>query len=89
MIIIIYGLVALPVLIYVYPTIFEVPYIAEYFVIAFICYVIHTTIDASFRPPTTVSYIFEESAKLYTSTFMALGLLSGLQFLIKSRTKTT
>ena len=89
MIIIIYGLVALPVLIYVLPTIFEVPYIAEYFVIAFICYVIHTTIDASFRPPTTASYIFEESAKLYTSTFMALGLLSGLQFLIKSRNKIT
>ncbi len=89
MIIIMYGLVALPALIYILPTAFEIPYVAEYFAIAFFCYVIHTTIDASFRPPTTASYIFEESAKLYTSIFMALGLLSGLQFLIKSRTKST
>ena len=89
MIIIIYGIVALPVLIYILPIAIQIPYIAEYFVFAFLCYFVHTTIDTVTRPATTISYIFEESAKLYASTFLVLGLLSGLQFLINSKTKNS
>jgi hypothetical protein len=89
LIIIIYGIVGLPVLLYFLPTVVEIPYIAEYFIIAFLSYVTHTSIDSLANPPTTVSYIFEESAKLGTSTFLALGLLSGLLFLINSKKKAS
>ena len=87
MLIIIYGLVALPVLIHFMPTALKIPHVAEYFIVAFICYAAHTAIDSFVEPPTTPSYIIEESLKLYTSTFLALGLLSGLLFLIDAKKK--
>lgn len=86
-IIILYGIVALPILIWFLPTAFQYPYLPEYFVIAFLCFVVHTTIDSFVDPPTTPSYIIEESMKLYTSTFLALGLFAGLIHQLKSRTK--
>ena len=87
MIIIIYGIAAVFVMIRFLPAAASIPYIPEYFIVAFICFAIHTSIDSFVEPPTTVSYIIEECMKLYTSTFLALGLLSGLLFLIDQKKK--
>ena len=89
LIIILYGVVALPVVFFFLPTVIQFPYVAENFLIAFLFYVAHTAIDAVVEPPTTPSYIIEESAKLLTSTFLALGSFAGWKFLINSRTKNS
>ena len=85
MIIIIYGLAAIPVAIYFLPTATKIPCIPEYFLAAFICYAAHTGIDSFVSPPTTLSYIIEESMKVYTSAFLVLGLVSGSIFLIDAK----
>ena len=89
MIIIIYGLAAIPVALYFLPTAVKIPFIPEYFLAAFICYCVHTLVDSYAEPPTTISYILEESMKVYTSAFLALGLVSGLVFLIKKRVSSS
>ena len=85
MVVIIYGIAALPVLIYFLPKIVQLPFVAEYFTVAFICYIIHTSLDAFVEPPTTPSQIIEESMKLCTSVFLVLGLISVLIFLINKK----
>ena len=84
MILIIYGITALPLLFYFLPTALRIPCIPEYFLAAIVCFVIHISIDFIADPPTDFSYIVEESLKVYISTFLALGLFSGLVFLINT-----
>jgi hypothetical protein len=57
MIIVIYGLLALPVLLYFIPSMVEIPYIAEYFCVSFACYVVHTTIDVTAKPPRRIQHL--------------------------------
>ena len=77
LIIILYGILALPVMLYFLPVIIKIPYILEFFIMAFLCYAAHTTIDSVVEPATTPSYIIEESAKLFSSTFLVLGSYAG------------
>jgi len=79
LIIILYGVAALPILAYFFPTAIRLPYVGEYFLIAFLCYCAHTAVDSVVEPPTTPSYIIEESFKVFASTFLALGTFAGWQ----------
>ncbi len=85
LIIILYGVISLPVFIYFLPTAVQIPYFAECFILAFLSYVGHTAIDSFVEPPTTPTYIIEESFKLYASTFILLGLITTLLYLINSK----
>ncbi len=77
-IVILYGVVALPLGLFILPTMARFPSFVKLICIAFSCYVVHTTIDTLVQPPTTPSVVCEESAKLYCSLFIALACLSGL-----------
>lgn len=77
-IVVVYGLIALPLLIYFLPSVLRYPLLAERLVAAFLLYCIHTFIDATQEPPTTLSVMLEESAKLYCAAFIALALFTGL-----------
>lgn len=86
-ILVMYGIIALPLLVYFLPVTLQIPCIPEYFLAALLCFAIHISIDFIADPPTPLSYVFEESMKVYISTFLALGLFSGLAFLIKTKKK--
>ena len=73
-----YGILALFPLIYFLPSILRYPKVFEILAIAFLFYGIHTFIDSTQEPPTTYSFIFEESAKLFCSALLALGTFVGL-----------
>lgn len=77
-VVIMYGVVALPVGVILLPTIVRYPTFLKLICIAFAFYVLHTAIDSLVEPPTTLSVIVEESAKLYCSLCIALACLSGL-----------
>jgi hypothetical protein len=85
LIIILYGVLALPVMLFFTPIVIKIPYILEFFILAFLCYAAHTTIDSVVEPATTPSYIIEESAKLFSSAFLVLGLYAGYQHVTKRR----
>jgi len=77
-IVILYGLAALPAALYFLPGVIRWPRVLGLFVVAFLCYAVHTTIDSVSEPATFLSIVCEESAKLYSSCFIALATLSGL-----------
>ncbi len=77
-VVIMYGVVAAFAGLIFLPIVLRYAKLLELIAIAFVFYAIHTTIDSLVEPPTTVSVILEESAKLYCSTFIALAILSGL-----------
>ena len=72
-IVILYGVLALPVIAALLPGILRYRMFFELIVIAFVFYAIHTLIDATQSPRTQVSMILEESAKLLCVMFLALG----------------
>ena len=76
-IVLLYGIVALSIALVLLPDILRYKMLLELFVIAFIFYAIHTLIDSTQDPRTTVSAILEESAKLFCCTFLALGTFIG------------
>ncbi len=63
-----YSIPALFFMIYFLPSLLRYPRVFEILVIAFSFYGIHTIIDSTQEPATTLSYILEESAKLYCSS---------------------
>jgi len=71
-IVIAYGVIALPVLIGFIPEIIRYRRVAEIMVIAFVFYVTHTLIDSLTDRATALSHIIEESAKLCASGYFAL-----------------
>ena len=75
--VILYGVVTLPILIGILPALLRWRLVLEMFAIAFVLYAIHTLIDATNRPATTVSIIAEESAKLLCGAFLANGTFVG------------
>ena len=76
-IVFVYGIVALPFLTYLFPTILRYPRLAEVFAVAFFFYLVHTIVDATQDPPTTYSVVLEESAKLLGSACLAFGSFVG------------
>lgn len=71
LVVIVYGLVALPVFFYFLPEILRLPRVAELLTAAFCFYVLHTLIDST-QVEGNVSIILEESCKLFASCFFAL-----------------
>jgi hypothetical protein len=72
-----YGVVALPVLIYFLPTALRYPRCLETLLVAFAFYGAHTIIDATQEPATVVSQIMEETCKVCTSVCLAIGAFAG------------
>lgn len=72
-IVILYGVLAIPVIAALLPGILRYRMFFELIVTAFVLYAIHTLIDATQSPRTQVSMILEESAKLLCVMFLALG----------------
>ena len=82
-----YGIVAVAFLICFLPAILRYPRFLEALAVAIAFYSIHTLIDSTQEPRTTLSAILEESAKLFCSATPALasfiGLLSRLKPVFK------
>lgn len=76
-IIIFYGVVALPIMVALLPNLMRYRMVIELFAIAFVFYGIHTLIDSTQKPGTTVSTILEEIAKLFSVEFLAFGAFVG------------
>ncbi|NOY66307.1 MAG: hypothetical protein GXP13_02710 [Gammaproteobacteria bacterium] len=76
-IVILYGVIALPIIAVLLPGIMRHRMLLELFAIGFLFYAIHTAIDSMYEPRTTGSVIFEESAKLFSVSFLALGTFVG------------
>lgn len=77
-VVILYGVIAVPVGVLLLPTMIRYRSFLILICIAFVSYVLHTTIDSLVEPPTILSVILEESAKLYCSLCVALACLAGL-----------
>ncbi len=77
-IVVIYGVIAVPVMLMLLPGLLRYRKVFELFVIAFIFYAIHTFIDSTQEPATLTSIIFEESAKLFSVAFLAMASFTGL-----------
>lgn len=73
-IVILYGFIALPVVVVLMPSLLRYRVTIELFLLAFVFYVIHTLVDSTQDPSTTLSIIIEESAKLYCGAFLALSM---------------
>jgi len=83
-IVIMYGPIALMGIFFLFPLGVRYPMVMEFFLMAFIFYFIHTFIDSTFQPRTVSSTIFEESFKLLSGEFLALGSFMGLLGLLWS-----
>ena len=87
-IIILYGLAAIPVGFFFLPTALRYPKVLEYFCIAFCFYIPHTILDAIVEPPTDLSRTMEKSLKLFSSTFLMIAMLVGLLGVMHSSTSS-
>jgi len=76
-IVILYGVIALPIMAVFLPGIIRYRMLPELLAIAFVFYGIHTLIDSIQDPGTTVSIIAEESAKLFCVLFLMLSAFVG------------
>ena len=76
-IVLLYGVVALPILVALLPALLRWRMVLEMFMIAFLFYGIHTLVDSINEPPTSTSIIVEESAKLLCGAFLMIGTLFG------------
>lgn len=77
-IVIAYGVLALGFLGFFFSTIARFPWFLELLAVAFVFFVLHTSIDSLVEPPTVFSVIAEESCKLYCSAFVSLAFLFGM-----------
>lgn len=78
LVVIAYGVVALPIAACLLPKILSYPRLAEMLGTAFAFYAFHTLIDTFQEPPTTASVILEESAKVLCAGFLVLAAFTGL-----------
>lgn len=76
-VVILYGVVALPVAVIFLPIMVRYPTFLTLLCPAAALYAVHTAIDAVVQPPTYLSVVLEESAKLYCGLFLALACLAG------------
>ena len=72
-----YGALALPILLKLFPAIERFALTTKLLGAAFLLYALHTGIDATQSPPTAVSRILEESAKLLCGAMLALSMFFG------------
>lgn len=77
LIVIMYGVIAIPVMIYLLPALLRYRFVLELFVISFLFYALHTTIDSVQETSTLTTIIFEESAKLLSVSLLMLGSFTG------------
>ena len=77
-IVISYGVLALGFLAFFLPVILRSPRFLKLLIVAFLFFVLHTAIDSVTEPPTTASMIVEETAKLYSATFISIAFLVGM-----------
>ena len=73
-IVIAYGIIALPIIAVIFPSIAQYKTTLKLFCLAFIFYLLHTFIDSTQDPSTVISRILEESAKLFCGAFLALSM---------------
>lgn len=78
MIVVMYGVIAIPVVFVLLPTLLKYRHVPEMFFVAFVFYAIHTFIDSTQDPATLTSQIFEESAKAFSTVFLLLGAFNGV-----------
>jgi len=76
-VVILYGVVALPIAAAFLPSLLRYKRMFELLAIGFGFYALHTVIDTVSEPPTTATYVVEESCKLYCGLFLLLGSLTG------------
>lgn len=76
-VVILYGVIALPIMVAFLPNLIRCRMVIELFAVAFLFYGIHTLIDSTREPRATVSAILEESAKLFAVEFLAIGAFVG------------
>ena len=76
-IVIFYGLLAIPIMLAILSSLMRFPWVLELFAAAFMFYAIHTLVDSTQEPPTELSVIVEESAKLFTGACLATGTFAG------------
>jgi hypothetical protein len=74
-VVIVYGVIALFVIVGFVPEIIRYRGVAETMVIAFVFYLLHTLIDALADPETPLSMIVEDATKLFASSYLALCML--------------
>ncbi|GJL80302.1 MAG: hypothetical protein NPINA01_32910 [Nitrospinaceae bacterium] len=77
-IVILYGIVAVIAMAGFLPEILRYPRVAEMMAAAFTFYFIHTLIDATQEPRTTLSAILEESAKVFCAEYLAISMFIAL-----------
>ncbi len=73
-IVIAYGIIALPVIAVIFPSIAQYKTTLKLFCLAFVFYLLHTFIDSTQDPSTVISRTLEESAKLFCGAFLALSM---------------
>ncbi len=91
LIVILYGVVALPVIGFFFPRILRLPLHMELLAVAFLAYCVHTGVDVLPHGDGFVGRIMssipssipEESAKLFASTFFAVAMLNALRILTR------
>ncbi|MBX2884591.1 MAG: hypothetical protein KTR32_31850 [Granulosicoccus sp.] len=76
-IVILYGVIALPILFIILPGLMQWRLVMEMFAIAFLFYGLHTLVDSISVQPTSASIIVEESAKLLCGAFLAIAMFIG------------
>ncbi|MCP4747415.1 MAG: hypothetical protein GY874_14930 [Desulfobacteraceae bacterium] len=76
-VVILYGVIALPIMVALLPNLIRFRMVIEIFAVSFLFYGIHTLIDSTQEPRTTMSVILEESAKLFSVEFLAIGAFVG------------
>ncbi|MDB4759768.1 hypothetical protein OAG34_00995 [bacterium] len=77
-IVIAYGVFALGFLGFFLSSIVRYPRFIELMGVAFIWFLLHTTVDSLVDPPSVVSVVVEESCKLYCSAFVSLAFFCGM-----------
>jgi hypothetical protein len=91
-IVILYGVIALPIIAFFFPRILRLPLHMELLAIAFLSYCVHTGVDVLPHGDGIVgrfmssipSSIPEEGAKLFASTFFAVAMLNALRILTRA-----
>ena len=74
-VVIVYGVIALFVIVGFVPEIIRYRGVAEIMVIGFVFYVMHTLVDAMADPETPLSMIIEDATKLFASSYLAMSML--------------
>ncbi len=86
-IVVLYGVLAVAILIALLPGLMRWRMVLELFAIAFLFYGIHTFVDSTSEPATSFSIILEESAKLFSGAFLMIGTLVGFIGVVWKNTK--